>query len=84
MSSAGRAAKARHSASARDELVNVLRRYSDAVQTPVTVVFDGTRTVTVRRLVPGKFSVPPGGAFSAFTAIARDFAGNDGRRLSSP
>ena len=32
---------ARHSASARDELVNVLRRYSDAVQTPVTVVFDG-------------------------------------------
>jgi N-acetylmuramoyl-L-alanine amidase len=50
----------------------------------VTVVFDGTRTVTVRRLVPGKFSVPPGGAFSAFTAIARDFAGNDGRRLSSP
>jgi hypothetical protein len=50
----------------------------------VTVVFDGTRTVTVRRLVPGKFGVPPGGAFSAFTAIARDFAGNDGRRLSSP
>ena len=32
---------ARHSASARDELVNVLRRYSDAVQTPVTIVFDG-------------------------------------------
>jgi predicted RNA-binding protein with PIN domain len=32
---------ARHSASARDELVNVLRRYSDAVQTPITVVFDG-------------------------------------------
>jgi hypothetical protein len=50
----------------------------------VTVVFDGTRTVTVRRLVPGKFSVPPGGAFSTFTAIARDFAGNDGRRVSSP
>ena len=32
---------ARHSASARDELANVLRRYSDAVQTPVTIVFDG-------------------------------------------
>ncbi len=32
---------ARHSTSARDELVNVLRRYSDAVQTPVTIVFDG-------------------------------------------
>ncbi|HEY0551048.1 MAG TPA: NYN domain-containing protein [Verrucomicrobiae bacterium] len=33
--------QARHSAPARDELVNVLRRYSDAVQTPITVVFDG-------------------------------------------
>jgi predicted RNA-binding protein with PIN domain len=32
---------ARHSATARDELVNILRRYSDAVQTPITVVFDG-------------------------------------------
>jgi hypothetical protein len=50
----------------------------------VTVVFDGTRTVTSRRLVPGKFSVPPGGAFTSFVAIARDFAGNDGRRVTSP
>jgi predicted RNA-binding protein with PIN domain len=31
----------RHSALARDELVHVLRLYSDAVKTPVTVVFDG-------------------------------------------
>lgn len=31
----------RHSAAARDELINVLTRYSDAVGTPVTVVFDG-------------------------------------------
>ncbi|HEY7148758.1 MAG TPA: N-acetylmuramoyl-L-alanine amidase [Gaiellaceae bacterium] len=50
----------------------------------VTVVFDGTRTVTLRRLLPGKFSVPPGGAFTSFAAVARDFAGNDGRRITSP
>ncbi len=31
----------RHSAAARDELVHLLRLYSDAVGTPVTVVFDG-------------------------------------------
>jgi predicted RNA-binding protein with PIN domain len=31
----------RHSAAARDELVHILRLYSDAVGTPVTVVFDG-------------------------------------------
>jgi predicted RNA-binding protein with PIN domain len=31
----------RYSAAARDELVHVLRLYSDAVNTPVTVVFDG-------------------------------------------
>jgi hypothetical protein len=49
----------------------------------VTVVFDGTRVVTLRRLAPGKFSVPPGGAFTSFVAVARDFAGNDGRRVSS-
>lgn len=32
----------RHSAGARDELLHVLRLYSDAVGTPVTVVFDGS------------------------------------------
>lgn len=31
----------RHSAVARDELVRLLQRYSDAAGTPVTVVFDG-------------------------------------------
>jgi uncharacterized protein len=32
---------ARHSAAARDELIHVLTRYSDAVSIPLTVVFDG-------------------------------------------
>ena len=31
----------RHSATAREELIHVLAQYSDAVGTPVTVVFDG-------------------------------------------
>jgi uncharacterized protein len=35
------AGQPRHSAAARDELVHILTRYSDAVSTPVTVVFDG-------------------------------------------
>jgi hypothetical protein len=50
----------------------------------VTVVFDGSRTVTRRRLVPGRFKVAPGGAFSTFRAVARDFAGNDGRVFTYP
>jgi predicted RNA-binding protein with PIN domain len=33
--------RARHSAAARDELVQVLARYRDATGTPLTVVFDG-------------------------------------------
>jgi predicted RNA-binding protein with PIN domain len=33
--------KPRHSASARDELVHVLTLYQDAIQTPITIVFDG-------------------------------------------
>jgi hypothetical protein len=49
----------------------------------VTVVFDGNRTVTRRRLAPGQFRVP-GGAFSSFRAVARDFAGNDGRTFIYP
>ena len=48
----------------------------------VTVVFDGSRTVTRRRLVPGRFRIASGGAFSTFRAVARDFAGNDGRALT--
>src|SRR4051812_12265903 len=35
--------KARHSAAARDELVRVLTLYQDAVGTPVTIFFDGSR-----------------------------------------
>lgn len=31
----------RHSAAARDELIQRLNRYQDAAQTPVTIVFDG-------------------------------------------
>ena len=50
----------------------------------VTAVFDGARTVTVRRLVPGKFTFPSGGAFTSFAAVARDFAGNDGRPVRYP
>jgi N-acetylmuramoyl-L-alanine amidase-like protein/flagellar hook capping protein FlgD len=48
----------------------------------VTVVFDGTRTVRVRRLVPGRFNVPAGGAFTSFRAVARDFAGNESAPLT--
>jgi hypothetical protein len=43
----------------------------------VTVLFDGTRTVRVRRLTPGRFNVPTGGPFTSFRAVARDFAGNE-------
>ncbi len=50
----------------------------------MTVVFDGSRTVTRRRLAPGRFRIAPGGAFSTFRAVARDFAGNDGRALTYP
>jgi len=34
--------RARHSAAAREELVNVLTRYQDAVGTPITIFFDGS------------------------------------------
>jgi len=50
----------------------------------VIVVFDGTRTVTIRRLIPGRFRVSAGGAFRSLRATARDFAGNDGRPLQYP
>jgi N-acetylmuramoyl-L-alanine amidase len=50
----------------------------------VTVVFDGSRSVTVRRLVPGRFTFPAVGAFTSFAAVARDFAGNDGRPVRYP
>ena len=47
----------------------------------VTVVLDGNRTVRVRRLAPGRFNVPTGGAFTSFRAVARDFA-NDSSPLA--
>ena len=50
----------------------------------VTAVFDGTRSVTVRRLRPGKFTFPAGGTFTSFAATARDFAGNDSRPIRYP
>lgn len=38
--------KARHSAAARDELIHVLTRYRDAITTPITIIFDGSRAPT--------------------------------------
>jgi hypothetical protein len=48
----------------------------------VSAVFDGTRTVRVRRLTPGRFTVPAGGPFTSFRVVARDFAGNDSAPLA--
>jgi hypothetical protein len=59
-------------------------RFSVNEPADVTVICDGTRTVTRRRLIPGRFRVASGGAFSTFSAVARDFAGNDGRPLTYP
>jgi hypothetical protein len=59
-------------------------RFSVNEPSDVTVVFDGTRTVTKRRLKPGKFTIQPGGVYTTLRAIARDFAGNDGRPLTYP
>ena len=59
-------------------------RFSINEPADVTVVFDGTRTVTVRRLGPGKFTFPAGGPFTSFVAVARDFAGNDSRPVRYP
>ena len=50
----------------------------------VTVVFDGNRTVTRRRFTPGRLRISSGGTFSTFRAVARDFAGNDGRAITYP
>jgi hypothetical protein len=50
----------------------------------VTVLFDGTRPVTARRFAPGRFRISSGGAYTSFTAQARDFVGNDGRQISYP
>jgi hypothetical protein len=50
----------------------------------LTAVFDGTRTVTKRRLKPGRFYIQPDGPYSTVRVIARDFAGNDGRPVTNP
>ena len=44
--------KARHSAAARDELINRLTHYYDASGTPITVVFDGASTDTAAPAFP--------------------------------
>jgi N-acetylmuramoyl-L-alanine amidase len=62
----------------------LIPRFSLNEPADVTVVFDGSRTVTLRRLRPGKFGVQAGGPFSSFTAVARDFAGNDSLRVTYP
>jgi hypothetical protein len=59
-------------------------RFSVNEPADVTIVFDGARSLTVRRLRPGKFTISPGGPYSAFVAVARDFAGNDGRAIRYP
>jgi hypothetical protein len=59
-------------------------RFSIDEPADVTVVFDGTRSVTLRRLRIGKFTFPAGGPFTSFAAVARDFAGNDGRPIRYP
>ncbi|HVR14478.1 MAG TPA: peptidoglycan recognition protein [Gaiellaceae bacterium] len=59
-------------------------RFSIDEPADVTAVFDGTRSVTVRRLRPGKFTFPAGGPFTSFAAVARDFAGNDSRPIRYP
>jgi hypothetical protein len=43
----------------------------------ITVVLDGNRTVTRRRLIPGRFTIASGGSFTSIRATARDFAGNE-------
>jgi hypothetical protein len=47
----------------------------------ITVVLDGTRTLTRRRLIPGRFSFTAGGPFTTIRATARDFVGNETRPL---
>ena len=50
----------------------------------VTVLLDGSRTLTYRRMTPGRFRITPGGAFTTLRATARDFAGNDGQPVQYP
>jgi hypothetical protein len=50
----------------------------------VTAVFDGTRTVTTRRMKPGRFYIRTDAPYTTVRVIARDFAGNDGREITNP
>ena len=43
----------------------------------VTLVLDDGRTIVERRLLPGRFTIDPGGPFVRLRASARDFAGNE-------
>jgi hypothetical protein len=52
-------------------------RFSINEPADLTVTLDGSRIVRVRRLTPGRFTVPSGGAFTSMRAVARDFAGNE-------
>ncbi len=52
-------------------------RFSINEPADLTVTLDGSRIVRVRRLTPGRFTVPSGGAFTSIRAVARDFAGNE-------
>jgi predicted RNA-binding protein with PIN domain len=47
----------RHSAAARDELIHILARYSDAAGFPVTVVFDGGGHRGQREKIPATSQV---------------------------
>jgi len=48
--------RARHTAAAREELIDLLTRYQDAARTPVTIVFDGSGTAR------GRLKPEPSGA----------------------
>jgi N-acetylmuramoyl-L-alanine amidase len=48
----------------------------------ITAVFDDTRKVVVRRLRPGRFTIPSGGSFTRMRVTARDFAGNETAPIS--
>lgn len=52
---------ARHSATAREELIQNLTHYSDACGTPITVIFDGNAEGSLRApKTPGKKTSKPG------------------------
>jgi N-acetylmuramoyl-L-alanine amidase/FlgD Ig-like domain len=62
-------------------LSRLIPQFSIDEPATITAVFDDSRTVVRRRLVPGRFTIPSGGPFSRFRVTARDFAGNETRPL---